>query len=219
MPNWVFNTVTIKGNKEDIKRVKEQVSKPFTMPNRDWKTDEVTIVEVNPTFSFWNIVRAPEDKLELYYETNGSKKDPITGEMVRTGDTEWNWYNFNNREWGTKWDVSNDATLEDEAKDYLIYRFDTAWAPPVGALNALSLQYPNLEISNEWEEEQGFGSTMIHKNGEEEEFDGYDWKCGDCDFLYCGDPSAIWDEETYETMCPKCHPDWVKKPETEEVDA
>jgi len=181
MPNWCFNTVTIKGDKEEIKRVREQLSKPFQMPNRDWKTDEVTIENINPVFSFWNIVRVPEDKLDEYHSVHGFSN----GEQ--TGNTEYNWYNWNIREWGTKWDVATEAFIADEGDDYVVYSFNTAWSPPAYALNALSAQYPTLEIMNEWEEEQGFGSTMLHKNGEESEFDGYDWKCGDCDYLYVGD--------------------------------
>ena len=213
MPNWCFNTVTIKGDKEEIKRVREQLSQPFQSPNRDWATDEVTIVDVNPVFSFWNIVRVPEDKLDEYHAVHGFSN----GE--KSGDTEFNWYNWNIREWGTKWDVAGESFIADEGDDYVVYSFNTAWSPPVHALNALSVQYPTLVITNEWEEEQGFGSTLIHKNGEEEEFDGFDWKCGDCDYLYVGDTSAIYDEESYEVMCPKCHPEWKKKTEEVEVDA
>lgn len=210
MPNWCFNTVTIEGNAEDIKRVKAQLNKPFSHPSRDWKTDEITIVNYdNPVFAFWNIVSPPEEMYGLYHEVNGSKKDPVTGEMVRTGDTNWNWYNFNNREWGTKWDVaiSNNEDpserLVDESDTKLVYMFDTAWSPPIGALNALSEQYPRLSITNEWEEEQGFGATTVHKDGDDEEINGYDWKC-QSGHMYCGDVSNIWDEDLQETVCPTC---------------
>jgi hypothetical protein len=194
MPNWVFNYVTVRGDEESIKKIKEQVSQPFSQPEKDWQTNEVTIVEVKPAFSFWNIVRVPEDKIDLYHETHGY------ADGKATGDTEWNWYNFNNREWGTKWDVASTAVLEEEGADFLCYRFDTAWAPPVGALNALSAQYPTVTIQNDWEEKQGFGSTLIHRQGSESEEDEYDYRCYQCDAKKIS-KSGGYREDAEATLC------------------
>ena len=51
------------------------------------------------------------------------------------------WYDFCVNEWGTKWDVGGDgcfdpAELEDGATNTVI-NFDSAWAPPIGAYDAL----------------------------------------------------------------------------------
>ena len=213
MPNWVFNYVTIEGSKEDIKRVKEQLNAPFSSQKRDWQTEEITTTDYNnPVFSFWNIIRPTEDKWAEYYEPHGWMGGKATGQSM------WNWYNFNTREWGTKWDVAledgedaeNRLIFESDTK--LMYYFDTAWSPPISGLNHLSKQYPNLNISNEWEEEQGFGATSVHKNGQDTEVDGYDWKCSHCEYHYCGDPSKlIYDEDCGENICPKCEPDRYSK--------
>jgi Ferredoxin-like domain in Api92-like protein len=221
MPNWCFNLVTIEGSEEDIKRVKEQLNKPFSQPYKDWKTNEPKIqMYSNPVFAFWNIVCPPEDKYDLYHETNGWSNG------VKSGDTPWNWYNFNNREWGTKWDVAvgDDAEypethLANETSTMLVYSFNTAWAPPIGALNKLSEQYPSLSIKNEWEEEQGFGATSVHKNGEDEEVEGYNWKCP-MDHFFCGDTNdLIYDEGQGELICPTCEPDRYKKKSRKKVNA
>jgi hypothetical protein len=175
MPNWVFNHLSISGDADQIEKVKNQLNKPIekTYFNRE-KNENEAVKYSNPIFSFWNIVAPPEDKLEQYFETNGSRKNPETGEMEMTGQSEWNWYAFNNREWGTKWDVAvsdgtmySDTSLEEDGSNYLRYRFDTAWSPPMSAIQKLSEQYPELTITIEYEEEQGWGGEIELLNGVE----------------------------------------------------
>lgn len=55
-----------------------------------------------------------------------------------------NWYEFNTKHWGTKWDV--DASYTDSNYEFTSY-FDTAWSPPIRwALNVIKL-FPNLEFN------------------------------------------------------------------------
>jgi len=174
MPNWVFNHLSISGEPDQIEKVKNQLNKPIEKRYFNGQKNEVEVVKYsNPIFSFWNIVAPPDDKLDQYFETNGSRKNPETGEMERTGQSEWNWYQFNNREWGTKWDIAvsdeakySDTSLEEESNNYLRYRFDTAWSPPLPAIAKLAEQYPELTITIGYEEEQGWGGE-IEFQGEE----------------------------------------------------
>jgi hypothetical protein len=70
-----------------------------------------------------------------------------------------NWYNWNNRNWGSKWDARvNSAEITDTK---LIYDFDTPWAPPVQVLEALAEEYPKLEITLRYLEEQGWGGEVF----------------------------------------------------------
>lgn len=117
--------------------------------------------------SFWNICRPPEEHLDEYFGRNGF----IDGE--KKGDTKYNWYNFNNREWGTKWDIGNpdkntwrETNIHEHSDTEVSYTFQTAWSPPEYAIEKLSAQYPDLEIELEWEEEQGFGAIWIYQDGE-----------------------------------------------------
>lgn len=215
MPNWVFNYVSIEGDEESVAKVKAQVSRPFSQPQQDWQTKETTIVNLEPVFAFFNIARPDDEHLDEYYGIHGY----ADGE--KQGDTPNNWYNFNNRVWGTKWDVASGAELTVDTPTKLVYQFDTAWAPPVGVLNILSEQYPTLTIKNDWQEEQGFGSTIIHKDGEEEEFDGYDWMCNDCDYKHNNqvDGELFYDEEEWRNICPKCEPEKHQAAKEQEVTA
>jgi len=152
MPNWVFNHLTIDGSKEDIAKVKAQVG--ATIKTKYKSADEVDEeVDREPIFSFMNILPPPEDKLEEYHAVHGY------ADGKKSGDTEYNWYNFNVREWGTKWDARDVDLLEDD-ETYLHYKFDTAWSPPTEVIAKLAEQNPNLNITLEYREEQGWGGEI-----------------------------------------------------------
>ena len=174
MPNWVFNHLSIEGDKEQIQKVKAQLNKPITKHYKD-KPDDEPVTYSNPIFSFWNIVAPPDDKLDEYFGTHGYKD----GE--KQGETPLNWYVFNNREWGTKWDVAvadnqkySDTELQDESDTHLHYKFDTAWSPPIEAIEKLASQYPELEITLSYEEEQGWGGEITYIEGQEAFSSNYD---------------------------------------------
>ena len=166
MPNWVFNHLTIEGDAEQIQKVKAQLNAPITKHYKD-KDEEKPTTYSNPIFSFWNIIAPPDDKLDEYFETHG-----YSPEKGKTGETPMNWYNFNNREWGTKWDVAvsdeqkySDTSLEEDEPTLLRYRFDTAWSPPTPAIEKLSTQYPELTITLSYEEESGWGGEIEYVDG------------------------------------------------------
>jgi hypothetical protein len=159
MPNWVYNHLTIEGSEEEIAKVKAQLGKPI---QKRYAEDKEVTNYSNPIISFWNIIAPPDDKLDEYFGTHGY----ANGE--KQGQTEYNWYNFNNTKWGTKWDIAvrdseqhSDTSLEEEHATVLRYRFNTAWSPPLPAIEELSLQYPKLEITLEYEEEQGWGGEIL----------------------------------------------------------
>ena len=175
MPNWVFNHVFIEGEPDQIQKVKDQLNAPITKHYKD-KDEEKPTIYSNPIFSFWNIIAPPDDKLDEYFETHGYSPD-----KGNTGQGEFNWYNFNNREWGTKWDIGvaddvkySETELQEESDTSLHYRFDTAWSPPTPAIQELSKQYPELKITLSYEEESEWGGEIEYLAGEEVSVDEYD---------------------------------------------
>jgi hypothetical protein len=174
MPNWVFNHVFIEGEPEQIEKVKNQLNAPITKHYKNEGEENPTIYS-NPIFSFWNIIAPPSEKLDEYFGTHGYEG----GESK--GDTLINWYNFNNREWGTKWDVGvaddagySETELQEESDTSLHYKFDTAWSPPTPAIQKLSEQYPELKITICYEEENEWGGEIEYLAGEEVSVDEYD---------------------------------------------
>ena len=74
------------------------------------------------------------------------------------------WYDWNVRNWGVKWDAS-DVYFEDRDGE-LAYDFETPWSFPEGALRAMVAQYPTLEFTVRFLEEQGWGGEAYGANGE-----------------------------------------------------
>ena len=214
MPNWVFNGLEIAGSKQDVANIRFQLNQPFEREHDQWNMEtgemEYSIVTKydNPIFAFWNIVR-PVD-LEAYYK-QPSPDTPMEERLLFQGN---DWYSWNVRNWGTKWDVAihnddeypettieiditDDETMEN---DLLCYRFNTAWSPPEPVIAELARQYPNTTITLSYEEETGWGGVIEFKGDETKTVEEYDNKCPDCDEIN----SIDWDEETGEHVCTKC---------------
>jgi hypothetical protein len=69
-----------------------------------------------------------------------------------------NWYDWNISNWGTKWDAGDQ--LFEASDTELVYYFNTAWSPPLGVMNAFIKNYPQLEFTFTYEEEQGWGGVI-----------------------------------------------------------
>lgn len=199
MPNWVSNSVTIEGSPEIINQIKEQVSKPYTMPvesigDLNYSVEDVSI---DSPFSFWNII-APTN-LEEYVKQPWTKNGE---DSIANPDS---WYNWNNRNWGCKWDTTN-PELQDEVENgenlVLVYNFETPWGVPNQALIELSRQYPSVLITNEYQEETGWGGEIEYLHGEITAESDYNWQCWECGYKELGEPPYC---ETCEyDMCPEC---------------
>jgi hypothetical protein len=201
MPNWVYNGLTIEGNPDQVKSLIKQMNKPYiskVQSRGDLAFEIKHIKHVNPIFSFHNIYNYIDDNVtdEVYLS------QPDFGTV---GDKNWykfetnDWYNWNIRNWGTKWDVAVTeeetipTTYMEEAENgenYVVYyNFETAWSRPLPAISKLSAQYPNLLFTLVYEEETGWGGEMEFLRGEVISESSYDTKCNNCDatdtFEYC----------------------------------
>lgn len=216
MPNWVYNGLTIEGNPEQVKSLIKQMNKPFVdsiKPNGDLAYSIQQRKYVNPIFSFRNIV-APTD-MEAYHSK------PVFPEEFSLAFEGNDWYNFNIREWGTKWDVAVEegneyptTTIEESENgdNYVVhYNFETAWSRPLPAIEKLSSQYPTLLFTLSYEEETGWGGEMEFLRGEIISESEYDSMCRDCDATdqmdYC--------EDCQEIICSNCN--WLGEADLESV--
>lgn len=105
----------------------------------------------------------------LYF--GGSEICPIHEQLKVSSHPDW-WYNWNVRNWGTKWncgEVWNDR--EDSGsvvEGTTSYNFDTAWSPAEPIAAALAEQFPSLEIAHRYcEGGMGFAGEVIYRGGEE----------------------------------------------------
>ena len=124
-----------------------------------YSDNEAQLKEVYNIFDndepFQHIVPAPDwkttpnDKGELPIKRE--MKSPKTGEVFhRTwdfpdGTNDDRWYDWNNANWGTKWDT--DAECDHLESNCFECEFETAWSPAEGIFYALREQYPDVEIS------------------------------------------------------------------------
>ena len=209
MPNWVYSSLTVEGNPELVTELKNQLNTPYTREHDQWnmETQQMELKEYtysNPIFSFWNIIR-PLD-MDTYALQKDPNEDPS---KLFSGD---NWYSWNVRNWGTKWDVGvsdddrwPDTELLDEEENgenlVLVYKFNTAWSPAVPAIEKLSKQYPDLLFTHSFEEETGWGGELEILNGNLISESQYDWQCRECG--YQADETPYCEECCYD-MCPDC---------------
>jgi hypothetical protein len=222
MPNWVYNGLTIEGNPDQVKALIKQMNKPFVYsvePLGDLSFGIKQRKYVNPIFSFHNIYSYIDHGVteSEYHSQPPSNKTDANWFKFDTND----WYNFNVREWGTKWDV---AVAEDDkypntnmeeaenGENYVVhYNFETAWSRPMPAIEKLSAQYPTLLFTLSYEEETGWGGEMEILRGEVISESEYDNMCRDCDATnqmeYC--------ENDCGEICGNCN--WLGEANLEDV--
>lgn len=174
MPNWVFNSMGVNGTSEELRKFVEQAGKP-TPENYD------EVLSGNYTgnsdkFSFWNFVTPPAEILDVYFGVakqekpegydKWSNKEQLAHDLKFQGNNSYDW---NIREWDTKWDA-NDVEIY-EAPDFSLpnasigIQFSTAWSIPEKVFEAMVRQFPTLDFDIECEEEQGWGATFVSEAG------------------------------------------------------
>lgn len=83
------------------------------------------------------------------------------------------WYDWAIQNWGTKWSAA-EVTVDAAAGSIT---FDTAWAPPLVAIDTISTMFPRVTFTLAYAEGgAGFYGTMVFENGtlvESEEFSDF----------------------------------------------
>jgi hypothetical protein len=123
------------------------------------------------------------------------------------------WYDWNVRNWGTKWDVAvssletnPDTYMEDtvNGENHVVYyNFETAWSRPMTALLTLSEQYPDLLFTLSYEEETGWGGECELLRGKVISESQYDNMCRNCDGTYL-DNEITGCDDCGDYPCPLC---------------
>lgn len=194
MPNWVYNHISVNGEKKDLLAFAEKARQEHETLwiTSEWKFDaelgkNVKVPESErkieremsgeSVFSFWNFIRPADEDLPYYFghkvkpedkdDPNATSEQKMAKAMSFYGSDAYDW---NVRNWGTKWDAGS-AELDDNLdtlkdKDTLAYRFETAWSIPEPIFSAMVEQHPELTFSFESEEEQGWGAEFEGKDGE-----------------------------------------------------
>ena len=191
MPNWVYNGLSIQSNPDDITVIKAQLSMPPTKYEGE---------DIETPISFWNIVRPKDSEMGDYRATIGWSKEHSDW---KDHNDPTNWYQWNIRNWGCKWDCSNPEITGSE-DDCVSYTFETPWGYPEQAFVTLSKQYPEATLFLSYEEENGWGGEIEIVYGTVKELSAWDWKCPECDDFYAGDVDDFYCENCENLVCPSC---------------
>ena len=213
MPNWVYNGLTIEGKPESVKSLMTQMNKPFTRVHDSWDVSTNSFMKKNtlypnPVFAFHNIYNHTQAGIsDDEYTKQPDHSLPLQEALKFEGN---HWYDFNVREWGTKWDVavssedkSPNTYMEDTANGdnhVVYYNFETAWSRPMTALVKLSNQYPDLLFTLSYEEETGWGGECEILRGEIISDVEWENQCRECDSKDC----LEYNEESGNEVCTKC---------------
>lgn len=139
MPNWFYFSLQVSGKKEEVEAFVENVkgTEKYETEGRE--------------FDFNHFIPQPDN---IFRENIGSDKKK---ELDAIGVP--NWYDWNNANWGTKWN----ANVEDEYSDGNAHRYEmaTAWAFPTPVIEAMIEKYPNLDFDITGEEEGGAYGVLI----------------------------------------------------------
>lgn len=146
MPNWVTNRVTVtdpKVNKiEELENFESKSLQEFF----DKITAEHPLANnIAGELSFHNLIE-PDPSLWVDYDSTSI------------------WYDWNIRNWGTKWDAK-EAVIEihTDGHEGFDLNFDTAWSPPEPIIEEFIEYCRKNSLVLEWwyEEEQGWGGEII----------------------------------------------------------
>ena len=164
MPNWCYNSLKVKGDKE---KVKEFMSKAIliTGEGQDKEVKEISLMALYPTPQRLLDAKCPSD--------DDAMKANLIGEYGYP-----NWYSWRLSKWGTKWDLASPAlsdSKEDKNKLKVTYTFDTAWSPPINAFEKISKDFPELKFNLKYSEEgMEFCGQVFYKDGITDNVD-VDW--------------------------------------------
>ena len=177
MPNHVyhhiiFNTTLSSKQKEILKEIEQNdrgiCGHYHPMPEDIRMTTCPTRI-VSET-EYKNIMKENEkiDRSQpSYYEPKPITKKMHKALIEKYGHDNWYEWACDDRNWGTKWGCYDTEVEED------VIRCTTAWGPFSDKIfNMFIKDFPDVEW--QWEEEQGYGATVIVKDGEIIASDDYD---------------------------------------------
>ena len=131
MPNWCDNNVTIKATKDILDEITKLLTQQhenidnqgpgflaYCIPEPDYETTPVASTYPGVLAKF---AETEEEKQEIMKNTPTIRKN--------------SWYDWRLQNWGTKWEIRPDSVARD--KDSITIIFDSAWSPPLEALDHL----------------------------------------------------------------------------------
>jgi len=170
MPNWCDCILIVKGKLADLtgffeenREVRESRQKREENADNAGPPFSVTL-EVFPEdplskLSFMRALPTPEEF--RHKNVGATDMNEAFGSAKPT-----NWYTWQIRHWGTKWDASDVRVYRGHKPERLIYVFSTAWSPPTPWMEYVAGKYPHLAFELQFSEGGcDFSGKRKFKNG------------------------------------------------------
>lgn len=156
MPDWCTNIVIFAGTEEQINALQSHVAAP----------------DGSTAFSLAAIRPEPEDVAASAKEPEDVEGGPDVSPDALAAFALPAWYQWRGGNWGCKWDVRADAPdlyalpgLLAAGRWTCTYRFDSAWAPPIEALDFLARVYLGNITLQYYEEGADIAGEYLWRNG------------------------------------------------------
>lgn len=187
MPNWVTNQVALKGTKQQMIELFNQVTKVNTWEDVEnnihtWELTMRSWLPMPQTFKDWDTTNDME-KFEWFCHDKNQPKEELRQEYEKyvrgyMAAREYQqetygcvgWYDYNRKTLGCKWDakledlhIARELGQDDVVVIY--FRMDTAWSQPIPFLQHIA-QYVNVVVRSD--EEGGFFNNVCDINADTE---------------------------------------------------
>lgn len=143
MPNWCSNSITIYGDKADIKALANLLKtgkSPFDFELFIPYPEKYAVLD--------KIAKTAHDELMKKYKS-GDEVD--FGSLPRDGYNHggYDWCCVN---WGTKWNACDALVDIDRHGESMTIEMDTAWSPPIPVIAKMAEMFPKLSVHLNYEE-------------------------------------------------------------------
>ena len=160
MPNWVITRIYITGPEDKIKEFEDKAirleeEKVFSFDRINKRPEELDNTQCPPPKPKKIKVKTlsgEELEVEEISDCNNATPEMCKDLESRFGHN--NWYDWNNWNWGTKWDASESIYSQEDK----ILEFQTAWACPQEILLKMTEMFPDLQFNGSYADED-FGSN------------------------------------------------------------
>ena len=190
MPNWVFNTLTVRGDAAEIQRFRDGLGKDgngmltryVPCPKKLLDTvcgslsDTGYAAFFDPTDAWRDLPEPWFQGVQTREELQGIVRERYpdaykVGRQVDENLGEFGfktWYEWVQENWGTTKDIfENSLTVVSPTE--LVLDFDSAWQPPIKGLDKIAAMFPMLDFNLWFDEPSWWVAGIAHwVNGERE---------------------------------------------------
>lgn len=193
MPNWCGNVLIVEGSNDDLKRFRDAVT--VVSPTDPSEVEYKILESLYPTPQ--ELLTTPSGK--MITDDSGEFEQVCKENVALHGYKDW--YDWRIAKWGTKWS-DTDTYVAFEVTGAIGFRFDTAWSPPIKAVEKIATMFPELTFILTYEE-LGMGYVGAFGCANDYTVDKFS---EDIEFPEMGENDDVWDviHEVYQKEKNKC---------------